>query len=380
MIYYIFIIVETMLLGFGYLRSEFFINLGYIGFIPSLLGIIVLNIIFILNLGNIVRYFYSKGKNLSPFPLYLCPFLITQNKEKQIKIKLIGIKKEFFRVILPMAMIEDTLIYDINKQEQNSKRALIFKNSIQVQIIGRVVGIILITAAQAIPLHSITICIYGIGLIVIQVALLDCSSIDYYVGEKWVQMGVDIRSDKFIDYCASQISYHDTDYRVLYDAYQENLLRRDNLFSVDWCAYNLMHMCILEDSGIISYRQELIVQLQHEVGQLESMQAASYQWYGLMTYLYWSIRNNKEDTVEAFIRLVEEIKISFEIVPIWIRRINRYNYLDWCLELAKNHRIGRKNSGNPQFKILMRDSLCVISEEYFSCYSKFEQEIEKAMS
>lgn len=380
MIYYIYLLMEVMLFGIGIGSSEFFINLGFVGFILSTMGIMVFNIIFIINLGNLFQYCYSKRKDLFLFPLYLCPFLISQNKDKQIKIKFIGIRKEFFRVLLPMEIIEDTLIYNEKNKDVKSQKALIFKNSLQVQVVGRMIGIILVALAEAIPLHSVTICIYGIGLIVIQRALSEFSSIDYYVGEKWVQMGVDIRSDKFIDYCASQISYHDTVYKVLYDAYQENLLRRDNLFLVDWCAYNLMHMSILEYSEKISFRQELRIQLQHEVSQIESMQAASYQWYGLMTYLYLSILNNQEETVESFIRLVEAIKSPYEIVPVWISKTIRFNYFDWCIDLAKYHKIGRKNSGKPKYKILMRDSLCKISEDYFNCYIRFEQEILKAMN
>jgi hypothetical protein len=80
MIYYIFLMAEMALFCWGLLRAEFFLNLGYIGFISSALGIIAFNIISIINLGNIFQYCYSKRKNLASFPLYLCPFLITKNQ------------------------------------------------------------------------------------------------------------------------------------------------------------------------------------------------------------------------------------------------------------------------------------------------------------
>ncbi|RDY33216.1 hypothetical protein [Lachnotalea glycerini] len=379
MIYYIYIIMEMMLLGLGLGQSDFFINLGFLGFVLSMMGISLLNIILIINIGNIFRYIYSVKKHISYFPLYLCPFIITSISEKHIKIKYIGIKKDFFRVILPKEIIEDIFTSNDNHDIKNDRIVLI-KKSIQIQIVGRYLGIIVITLVEAITLHSISICMYGIGLIVIQRALSDWSSIDYYVGEAWIQKSFDKPSDKFIDYCASQISYHDTEYNVLYKVYQENLLSRDNLFSIDWCSYNLMHMYILEYSKKIAFTQEFITHLQHQINQIDSIQVSSYQWYGFVTNLYWEILTNRENTVKSFISIIESVKNSYEIVPVKIRRILPLKIFDWYLDLAKCHKIGRKNSGKPKYRILMRDSLCVISAEYFSCYRKFEQEIEKEMS
>jgi hypothetical protein len=98
-----------------------------------------------------------------------------------------------------------------------------------------------------------------------------------------------------------------------------------------------------------------------------------------LTNLYWEIITKQENTVEAFISIVESVKNSYQLVPVWLRRILPLKIYDWYLDLAKSRKIWRKHSEKPKYKILMRDSLYAISEEYSKCYRRFEQEIEKVM-
>lgn len=366
-------ILEVYLFGIGLVNCHAIMQFGMVGFIITVLAACFANIIAIIGIGNFFRYGYCYFHKIDSFPLILYPFILVKKEKKHYKLKVAWDLELLFRIMIPRQVIKEIIKKNLCTEDK-CRDTKYFLKSLNVQYTGRIIAIVLLTLVETSWLHSISICLYGLSLIIAQI-VLSIEFSGYYVGEQGLRRHLENRDYLVISYMMSQIPMYETGNCEIYLDYENYLEELDEILLCEWTLEALSKMYILDYSGSCEITDKFNRYIQKNISKLDSVQSASTLWYFLTLHMNWALAKRSEDDVFQFLLLVRKMKKEYEDVLSWLKRTKRVNFFTWHINVAQNQIIEVNRFGRARFHMLKRDYLCAVSQKYKEYYSHLTQDV-----
>ncbi len=356
--------VGVIVFSFILCRWEQLVSVGMIPFMFFSVGLYIVLLIAMLNVGQIIRYLFSLVCRIGNGPVYVFPVVFSRLPNGGIHF--------YFSL---RALIQPYCSYRVAKAYpmkcRNTKLLRWYAASIWVQLTAKLLSGVTIIGAGLYN-EDLLVAALGVALVVLILAVA-CTEQDEFVGEIVLCRKLKKLDSEFADYFFSmQLALYFLEdrnaYRYFVDELWDKVKRSasskqlaDLLYYVYFSSISDPSICIDQD-----FNKDVQAVL---VKWVKDIAPASPQWWFLNVYIIWAHSQKRQEDLYSLISALSAEENSNNM-PIACVKNMRRDVFACTIQYARCGCTSTVGSETNKYKLLYRNVYCGISGPYFKAYEE----------